>query len=178
MILLLLACGGDVDFDGFDSDDCDKEDPEIYPGAPDLPGDGIDSDCDGEDAEYRFVGSWELSDLVAEFAGIQAVVPGQAFGNLTVHDSESVTTNITVPVSPELVALTIPLNVEGEVSPIPLSNDFHLSVTDVILDEQINIEWDCGLVPAVEEADDELACSGPLLVLGVNLDASAEFIRR
>ena len=44
--------GGDPDFDGDgadDIDDCDPEDPLVYPGAPDGFGDGVDSDCDGFD---------------------------------------------------------------------------------------------------------------------------------
>jgi hypothetical protein len=31
-------------------DDCDDGDAEVYPGAPDDPGDGVDGDCDGADA--------------------------------------------------------------------------------------------------------------------------------
>ncbi len=41
----------DGDGDGFGAaDDCDDRAPEIHPGAPDVAGDQIDSDCDGSDA--------------------------------------------------------------------------------------------------------------------------------
>lgn len=40
----------DVDQDGFDVGlDCDDDDADIYPGAEETAGDGIDSNCDGED---------------------------------------------------------------------------------------------------------------------------------
>jgi choline-sulfatase len=45
-----------LDFDGdgyaraLGGGDCDDHDARVHPGAPDVPGDGVDSDCDGEDA--------------------------------------------------------------------------------------------------------------------------------
>ncbi|MEC7985584.1 MAG: lamin tail domain-containing protein [Myxococcota bacterium] len=43
----------DADEDGYtvEDGDCDDEDPSIYPGAEDIPGDGIDQDCANGDEE-------------------------------------------------------------------------------------------------------------------------------
>ena len=55
LLLVLMLCGcpaGSLDFDGdgaSDATDCEPADPDIYPGAPDPIGDGIDSSCDGCD---------------------------------------------------------------------------------------------------------------------------------
>jgi len=57
LVAPLLALGRqalDLDRDGYarllGGGDCDDADPGVHPGAIDVPGDGIDSDCDGHDA--------------------------------------------------------------------------------------------------------------------------------
>jgi hypothetical protein len=43
----------DIDDDGVNRPlDCDDNDPNRFPGHEDVPGDGIDQDCDGQDAPY------------------------------------------------------------------------------------------------------------------------------
>jgi arylsulfatase A-like enzyme len=63
LVAPLLALGRqllDFDHDGyarlFGGGDCDDGDPSIHPGAIDLPGDGVDSDCDGRDAAIAALG--------------------------------------------------------------------------------------------------------------------------
>ena len=43
------------------ADDCDDTDPSIFPGAPETPGDSVDSNCDGLDDPDTFSGTIEMS---------------------------------------------------------------------------------------------------------------------
>jgi hypothetical protein len=56
-LLYIASCGGssvtyDIDYDGWRSEegDCDDNDATVFPGATDVPGNGIDEDCNGSDA--------------------------------------------------------------------------------------------------------------------------------
>lgn len=177
-LALLLAGCGDQDFDGFTTGDCDPDDATVYPGAPDLPRDGIDSDCDGSDPEYPYVDEWELLDLAAEFAGLQAVIPGTAAGTLTLDGNDGAETRLIVPVSPDVAPITLPVNVTGSTSALPGGQGFQLDVADIILERQIAFDWLCNLELADDSADDVLHCEGALLAFGINLDSTADFQRR
>jgi len=80
IFLLLAACvsgPGGVDFDGDGvsaATDCDDANAFVYPGAPEVPYDGIDQDCDGGDLLDRDGDGWPAPEDCDDLSA--AVFPG------------------------------------------------------------------------------------------------------
>lgn len=170
VLALLLAC--DADHDGAIRGDCDPKDPLIYPGAPDLPRDGVDADCDGEDPNYAFVGTWTLTRLYAEVFSIEALYP-DGTGTLTVGDDLQASLNISATIKGELVGFDLPVIFEmtGAASAVPNSQASTIYTRGQLLGEKVNGDLECDVV-----APGEMQCSGALKALDTNFSMEGDFV--
>lgn len=153
----------DNDYDGFTADeDCNDEDPFIHPGAPETPDDGIDSDCDEDDGQHDFVGTWAVDELQAGFSGYTLLVEGTTSGDLTIAADLSTEALISGTLDPDLVGAAIELNLELVGTAAPTSDP---RVFDVVLDgeyagEPLRLQWTC------ENHSGAADCAGTLQVFG------------
>ncbi|MCB9743623.1 MAG: putative metal-binding motif-containing protein [Alphaproteobacteria bacterium] len=173
LLLALLGCNNDADYDGFSrQDDCDDEDATVYPGAPDLPADGIDADCDGVDPEHPFVGDWELTALEAYYFSYSAFVEDSGAGELEIDADMGVDLEMTATLDPDLVGRAIPIAVtfEGDASALAGPGEAMLYLDGDLLGDAAYADLVCQVLE-----DETLSCEGALKTLDVNLEVFAVF---
>ncbi|HHH10767.1 MAG TPA: cell wall anchor protein, partial [Sorangium sp.] len=103
-VLSAMELWSDRDGDGrgahFGGGDCDEGDPTRFPGAQEIAGDGIDSDCDGSDPP----GALASVVIAPDPAAATAPVPAAPNGTGTVAAAASTTTTATSTATPALAA--------------------------------------------------------------------------
>lgn len=108
-ILTALELWSDRDGDGFGAHfggrDCDEGDPRRRPDAPELPDDGIDSDCDGIDAPAGPVAPAKSEAIEPRQ---RPAISGSAGGDTGATESASASATATpLPVRPDVVLVTL-----------------------------------------------------------------------
>lgn len=174
-LLLLTACASvDADFDGISPpEDCDDQEPFVYPGAPDDPADGVDADCDGEDPPYAFIGAWPVRSVSASYSGFDFLEPDGASGELTVGGDLGSSFALEATLVAELYGAPVPftLLLEGQASPVEGPDTFVIAADGEQYGETMHIDWDCARF--VEDA--VVVCEGELKAFEISLDVYAEF---
>lgn len=172
--LALFACGQDADFDGFAAaDDCDDADAFVYPGAPEISGNGLDEDCDGADRPFAILGEWQVTRFEADYSGFLLFIPGTGEGLLAVGDDLAATLDVTATLDPAVAGVPFPLNfvMDGAASPIPGPDTFVLYAETVLYDEAMHVDLDCAVL------GDQMSCVGEIKALSIGFLAIAELER-
>jgi hypothetical protein len=173
----------DADDDGFAvEDDCNDDDASINPDAEEIPGDGIDQDCDGEDTNFDYVGDWDLESLTLDYDGRDIFEQyAEGAGELTVSEDLAVTVETTHSYTYEGETYGLGLSATGTATPLTDVAAFTLDLSGSLFrigDDDVlpmTSDWDCSVV------GDALSCSGETIVEAegtVSLSAEASFTRK
>lgn len=168
---LLVGCGpADEDGDGFNvEEDCDDTNADIYPDAPEVVGDGVDSDCDGEDPPHPFVGDWNLTSISMEYDGYDIFAQTTNSGTLKITEGLAATVDVTGTED----GYAIELDLTGTADPGDEVGDFDLEVNGTLVYDgdtyAVSGDWDC------TTEGEEVECSGKANVDAYVIDAVLKF---
>ena len=180
--MLLVGCATDNDDDGFAvEDDYNDEDASVNPDAEETIGDGIDSNCDGEDPNFDYVGDWDLKSMV-----FKTEIDGYAYdlleyypdaaGSIKVTPGLAATLDTTHSYTYDGETYGYSLQLSGTATPLADVASFSMDLTGTWAEtgdasDAIDLvgDWECTV------AADELTCSGSVTYESYEIDLSAVF---
>ncbi len=152
----------DQDGDGYLSDvDCDDTSSSINPGAAELVGDEVDSDCDGTELCYSDQDGDGFTDSTVSSADVDCSGPGEATAPSTVADCDDAD-SATFPGATEFVGDQIDSDCDnGEICYADLDLDGYTSSTVTSTDADCTDSGESTTASALEDCDDTDAAIFP-----------------
>jgi hypothetical protein len=180
--MLLVGCATDNDGDGFAvEDDCNDEDAAVNPDGEETIGDGIDSNCDGEDPNFDYVGDWNIKSMsITYMYGGETYDALESYpdsiGKITITPGLAATLKTTHTYTDEYGTYGYNLQLSGTATPLTDVASFSLDLTGSWTDKDdasdttdMVGDWECTV------AADELSCAGTVTYDGYESDLSAVF---
>lgn len=180
---LLVGCVTDEDGDGWAvEEDCNDADASVNPDAEETIGDGIDSNCDGDDPNFDYVGDWDLKSMEFTFTDEYGDVYDlleyypDAAGSIKITPGLAATLDTTHSYTYDGETYGYSLQLGGTATPLADVASFSMDLTGTWAEtgdasDSIDLvgDWECTV------AADELTCSGSVTYESYEIDLSAVF---